>query len=240
MFTDLADDGAFADLPGKRDAPDAQGYSAPPSAVGGSKGKVFLGVLIVGLGLVLVGAAIAGRFSDESSSTRPVGKLVDSSIPVAATTTTAVPVRTPTTIAGGVLPTGCADWDGAFGFDPDPIEGVAIWSDFEGWHVRLGPDGPDSVSGAVVGQVVPVLSEDPLPAGVEVGTNDEAAKLVFSLTSGPEPVGFDFAADCAQKQLTFELLGPDGMPLDAGEIQVGRSGEAAVVPVIAQRTMTAG
>jgi len=57
--------------------------------------------------------------------------------------------------------------------------------------------------------------------------------------AGPEPVGFDFAADCAQKQLTFELLGPDGTPLAADQVQIGRSGAAALVPVIAQRTRTA-
>lgn len=213
------------------------GAAAPSTeSAGGTRGRIIAGLVFLVIGLVVAGIAFLGRDDDGSSASAPDGASTTTS--AAADTTPVVPIgpQAPTTIPGGELPTGCGTWDPAFSFDPDPVEGVAIYSDFDGWHVRLGPDGPASVTGAVVGQGVPVLTTDPLPAGVEVTPHPAGNALLFTLTAGAEPVGFDFGATCGQKQLTFTVDGPDGAPVPADAIQVGRAGFVTSVPVVAQRT----
>lgn len=213
-----------------------------PSAVGGSKGRMIVGLVILLFGVAVAAAAISQRDSGEttSSGSDKQEATAETTKPEGSATTTE-PVRTPTTIPGGALPTGCGDWDGTFGFEPEPIEGVAVWSDFNGWHIRVAPDGPPLVTGTVVGQVVPVLPENQFrPGGVEVSADPATATVVFSITPGLQPTGFDFAADCAQKQLTFQFWGPDGEPLPADQVQVGRNGTTTEMPFVAQRTMPAG
>ncbi len=208
--------------------------------------------LVAGLVLLVAGAASLAAvvvLGGDDDGERPVGKLIDQTGLAAApadvdeaSTPSSSPFPTeltPTTLPDGALPTGCGPWDPAFGFAPEPIEGVALWSDFDGWHVRLGPGGPASITGSVIGQGVPVLTTDPLPEGVDVTEDLEGKALRFSITAASEPIGFDLGASCGQKQLTFELVGPDGAPVGAADVQVGQAATAPSVPVIAQRTSPA-
>lgn len=209
--------------------------------------------LAIGLVLLVVGAAAlaAVLVGGDGGGDRPVGELIgsegiealDADAPETDGTGASAPQpaavddgpRTPTTLPDGALPAGCGDWDPVFGFPPETVSSVAIWSDFQGWHVRLAPDGPASVQGRVVGVVTPVRSATAPAGDVEVEVDDAARAVVFTIRAGAEPAGFDLQAACDQKQLTFELVGPDGQPLDPSTVQVGRDGRAAVVPVVAQR-----
>lgn len=240
-----ADAGAGAGADEDPDGPGAAGGDDDdrlPSAVGGSRGRMIVGLVILLFGIAVAVAAVSQRGSDERATPagrdEPTAEGTDAA--AAAPTSTTEAVRTPTTLPGGVLPTGCGDWDATFGFEPEPIDGVAVWSDFDGWHIRVGPEGPEVVTGTVTGQVVPVLGNQFRPAGVDVSADPATATVVFSITRAEEPVGFDFAADCAQKQLSFQLWGPDGEPLPVDQVQVGRNGTTVEMPFHAQRTMAAG
>lgn len=209
--------------------------------------RLVVGVVLLVVGLAALGAVLLGGDGDGE---REVGKLIGSdgleagsaasTSPDEPTGSTPAPAaddapRTPTTLPDGALPAGCGDWDPAFGFPPEEVASVAIWSDFQGWHVRLAPDGPASIQGRVVGVVTPVRSAAAPTGDVEVAVDEAARAVAFTIRAGAEPAGFDLQAACDQKQLTFELLGPDGQPLDPATVQVGRDGRAAVVPVVAQR-----
>lgn len=191
--------------------------------------------LLLGVGVIVYAVVLAPDDSPElrvGQAITPFPIFPEGYVPP----TPELPEIVPTTQPGGALPTGCANWDPAFGFAPEPIEAVAIWSDFQGWHVRLAPGELTSISGTVVGQVVPALADAPLPPEVTVQADAERTALTFTIEAGAEPVGFDFSADCAQKQFTFEVLGPDGEPLPLDQVQLGQAGRAPAWPVIAQRT----
>jgi hypothetical protein len=195
--------------------------------------------LLLGLGVIVYAIVLAPADSPElrvGQAITPFPIYAEGYVPPAPE----LPELVPTTQPGGALPTGCANWDPAFGFTPEPLEAVGIWSDFQGWHVRLAPGELTSISGTVAGQVVPALANAPLPPEVTVEADAERTTLTFTIEAGSEPVGFDFTADCAQKQFTFEVLGPDGEPLPLDQVQLGQAGRAEAWPVIAQRTPVAG
>lgn len=231
----------FDPEPDEFDEPKPDDFDWGPSSEGAGKGR-----LLIGLGLLLVGIIIAlvawSQSGDDGGDNASKSTTTTAAKGAKATTTTEAATVTivPTTIAGGALPTGCGDWDPAFSFDPDPIEGVTIYSDFEGWHVVLAPDGPPVVTGTVVGQVTPFVStEEPPGPGVQLIADPNTATVTFRLTAGDENVGFDFAADCAQKALTFDLKDEGGQPLDPAVVHLGRKGGTPSLPVVAQRTMAA-
>lgn len=193
---------------------------------------------MLAIGLIVAAVAVAQRGGDDDSDaarTEVEAQTTSSGAGASPTSTTTTAV-VPTTLPDGALPTGCGTWDHAFDVAPDPVDGVAIYSDFGGWHIRLAPDGPDSVTGTVSGQALPDLADAPLPDGVEVTEIPEGATLAFTITADAEPTGFDFVVTCEQKQLVFALNGPDGKPLDPAEVQVGMTGSVSKLPVVAQRT----
>lgn len=143
---------------------------------------------------------------------------------------------TPTTLPPGAEPTGCGDWDSAFNFPPAEItEGVYIWSDFEGWHVRVAGTAVPELSGSVTGQYMPPLQGQ--TEGIVSVTPDEAGKrLTFSMAPGGEPVGFDFSAGCNQKELTFDLT-TEGTSVPFEQIHLGSRGAVKEYPLVARRTL---
>lgn len=243
-FDDAEPDDRFAEFFGARseDPFDEGSFDEDDPSAKGSRGRLILGLGLLAVGLLV--AFLAFRQSDDggaSSSADPEAKTSTTVGKASTTTTEAAPVTiVPTTLANGVLPTGCGDWDPAFSFDPDPLEDVTIYSDFEGWHVRLAPDGPPVVTGTVVGQVTPLVSTEPPGPGVQLIADPATGTVTFRLTAGTSPVGFDFSADCAQKSLTFDLKDDAGQPLDPADVHLGRKGGTTALPVVAQRTMAAG
>ncbi|MGN6694903.1 MAG: hypothetical protein ACTHN0_12085 [Aquihabitans sp.] len=230
-----ADDGfddRFDEFMGDRSEDDFE--HGPES--GGSKGRILVGVALLVIGVIVAIVAVQQLGSDDGDSDASKTEVKAATTTAAEkTTTTAVPTIVPTTLAGGVLPTGCGNWDPAFSFDPKPLEGVVVYSDFEGWHVVLAPDGPKVLTGTVKGQTTPVVSTEPQPEGVQVIADPNTQTVTFRLTAGEEPVGFDFAADCSQKQLTIDLKNEDGTPVDTADVHVGRNGGVVALPIIAQR-----
>lgn len=199
------------------------------------------GSAVIGVVLVLGASAIAFVVASGGTepSERPVGQ-AKSLVPQypegsepPLTTTTVAPLA-PTTLPDGALPRGCEGWDQAFGFAPASIDGLAIWSDFDGWHLRLAPGVAASISGKVSGQVVPQVS-GAAPSGVTLTPDVDSASLGFEIVAADEPIGFDITADCAQKQLTFEAFGPDGSVVPIDQVQLGQGGGATVWPIVAQR-----
>ncbi|HWJ64370.1 MAG TPA: hypothetical protein VNS19_20530 [Acidimicrobiales bacterium] len=224
----------FGDRDRDRDGDDA--FEDGAGSGRGGKGRIAVGVALLVLGAIVAIVAITQiGGDDDSDASKTEVKAVTTTSADDETTTTATPTIVPTTLAGGALPTGCGNWDPAFSFDPDPIEGVVIYSDFEGWHVVLGPEGPPVVTGTVVGQTTPVVSTEPPGPGVQLIADPATSTVTFRLTAGDEPVGFDFAADCTQKQLTFDLKDADGAPIDAADVHLGRTGGVTALPVVAQR-----
>lgn len=230
-------DGRFDEFMGDRS--DDEFEHGPES--GGSRGRIVIGVALLAVGLIVAAIAVSqvGGDDDSTTSRTEVKTATTTAAKDAAATTTAATI-VPTTLPGGTLPTGCGTWDHAFDVAPETVEGVAIYSDFTGWHIRLAPDGPGSITGTVTGQTMPTVSTSPLPEGTEVTELPEGATIAFRITAAEEPVGFDFGVTCEQKQLIFALNGPDGTPLDPAEVQVGMAGEVAGLPVVAQRTVAPG
>lgn len=144
---------------------------------------------------------------------------------------------TPTTLPPGATPTGCGDWDTAFNFPPKEIkEGVYIWSDFEGWHVRLSGTSVPELTGSVTGQYMPPIQGQ--TGGDVVVTPDEAGKrITFAIKPGMEPVGFDFSAGCKQKELTFALATTNGVQVAVDQIHLGDRGAVKEYPLVARRTL---
>lgn len=217
---------------------------APPSAIGGRSSRLVIGAVLLALGVIVAFVGIQRAGDDGSTAETPAfGQAPD---PSAATTTAAVTSTAPsgplvpTTIPGGELPTGCGFWDPAFSGSPKPVAGVSIYTDADGWHVRLAPDGPPVVVGTVVGQVTPLVSTEPPGPGVQLIADPATATVSFRLVAGEAPVGFDFAADCAQKQLTFDLKDEAGAPLDPATVHLGPTALAPAVPFVAQRTPADG
>lgn len=143
---------------------------------------------------------------------------------------------TPTTLPPGATTDGCGDWDTAFNFPPKEIsQGVYIWSDFDGWHIRLsGTDVPE-LSGSVTGQYMPPVQGQ--TGGDVTVTPDEAGKKVsFTIRPGMEPVGFDFSTGCKQKELTFDLT-TNGAPVPVDQIHLGDRGAVKEFPLVARRTI---
>lgn len=143
---------------------------------------------------------------------------------------------TPTTLPPGATPTGCGDWDTAFNFPPKEIkEGVYIWSDFDGWHIRLSGTVVPELSGSVTGQYTPPVQGQ--TGGDVVVTPDEAGKrLTFTIKPGMEPVGFDFSTGCKQKELTFDLT-TNGAAVPFEQIHLGDRGAVKEYPLVARRTL---
>lgn len=231
-----ADDGfndRFDDFMGDRSGDE---FEHGPDA-GGSKGRILVGIALLVIGVIVAVIAVQSLGDDDGDSNASKTDVKSATTTAAEeTTTTAAPTIVPTTIPGGALPTGCGTWDHAFDVAPESFDGVSIYSDFDGWHVRLAPDGPESITGTVTGQTMPTVSDAPLPEGTEITELPEGATIAFRVTAGEEPVGFDFEVTCEQKQLVFALNGPDGAPLDPADVRVGMQGEVAELPVVAQRT----
>lgn len=143
---------------------------------------------------------------------------------------------TPTTLPPGAPTDGCGDWDTAFNFPPKEIsEGVYIWSDFQGWHVRLSGTALTELSGSVTGQYMPPLQNK--TGGDVTVTPDEAGnRLTFTIRPGMEPVGFDFSAGCKQKELTFDLTS-NGTSVPVEQIHLGDRGAVKEYPLVARRTI---
>ena len=146
---------------------------------------------------------------------------------------------TPSTLPPGATLTGCGTWDAAFNNPPTEVaDGVFIWSDFDGWHVRLAGANPATVTGSVTGQVTPTLQSEATAPGVEVKQDDAAKRLTFNLTGGEVPVGFDFSAGCKQKELTFDLT-TAGTAVAVDRIRLGSKGVVKEYPLVARRTLPA-
>lgn len=207
-------------------------------------------VIILGLGFVLFDGG-----SESSSSTSKTTGTASTLVPPAADVASTAPgddattqltsqsapddaaTLTPSTLPAGAVPRGCGDWDAAFNVAPDEVtEGVYIWSDFEGWHVRLAGDAPGSIAGSVSGQVLPELYSPPDAPGVETTIDEGANRLSFELTGGDQPVGIDFNAGCEQQALTFELTS-DGAPVPVEQIHLGKRGVVVELPLVARRTL---
>ena len=146
-------------------------------------------------------------------------------------------VLTPTTLPPGAVPRGCGTWDTAFNNPPkEVVDGVYVWSDFDGWHVRLAGPTLSSVSGTVRGQYLPALQSPATAAGVTVTPDAAGKRLVFELEAGEQPVGFDFSAGCDQKELTFDLVAA-GAAVPLERIHLGSKGVVEEVPIVARRTL---
>ncbi|WP_426570848.1 hypothetical protein [Aquihabitans sp. McL0605] len=144
---------------------------------------------------------------------------------------------TPSTLPAGAVSTGCGDWDSAFNFPPKEVaDGVYIWSDFQGWHVRLAGTAVSSLRGSVTGQYVPALQSPTTAQGVKVTKDDLGKALKFDLVAGEKPVGFDFSAGCRQKELTFDLTS-NGTSVAPETIHLGSRGVVKEFPLVARRTL---
>ena len=237
------------DTPAVSDHPDdiwvpVQEASAPTPSPTRRPGLAIIGAaLVLGAGALIAYAAVGSSDGGE----RPVGRALallpqyppgqEPVVEVPGAVPTTEVRLVPTTLPNEVLPTGCGDWDRAFSFAPAEYDGLAIWSDFEGWHVRLAPGDVTQVAGRLSAQVVPDIDDGPLPAGVELVPDPATASVAFTIVAGDEPVGFDFQADCAQKQLSFTVNGPTGGVLPIEYVDVGEKGRVVEWPVVAQRSM---
>lgn len=110
---------------------------------------------------------------------------------------------------------------------------VAVWLDFDGWHIRNGTD--EEVTGKVyaVGRssVTPVET----PEGTAAGTVVPSA-LDFTLERGSVESGVDFTVNCDFHVLAFELTW-QGAPVPADRVRVGQTGYAEANPVTLRREM---
>lgn len=194
---------------------------------------------------IAAGAAAVLIGGDDAPAERPVGRALSTTprideTKVLESQTEATPSAqlVPTTVAPGAE-VKCGQWDLAVNFQPKELtRGVSIWSDFDGWHVRLAGANPATVTGSVTGQVTPTLQSEATAPGVEVKQDDAAKRLTFNLTGGEVPVGFDFSAGCKQKELTFDLT-TAGTAVAVDRIRLGSKGVVKEYPLVARRTLPA-
>lgn len=143
-------------------------------------------------------------------------------------------VLVPSTVPEGAV-VACGDWDVAASFAPEPIpEGIAIWSDFDGWHVRASGTEVGTVTGRITGTVRPNLLPNPEPERVDAAAPPDGSDLFFTIRPGEEPEGFDFSAGCSQKALTFDIKS-DAQPTDPALVHLGKAGGVAAVPFMVSR-----
>ena len=203
-------------------------------------------LLLVVAVLVLVGASgVAAAVVLESSSTSSDRRPSQDTAPVSAAATVSSLPPIPSIPTVSLVPTtrpaddplaGCGDWDPSFGFQPLAIDGLAIWSDLEGWHVRTRPGELTPLSGTVTGTVLPTLSQTEPGQGVRLRADPQTSSWAFEIDAEEgEPVGFDFQASCDQKQFTFTATDPSGAPLSLDWVQLGAVGRATSWPIVAQR-----
>lgn len=146
------------------------------------------------------------------------------------------PQLTPSTLPPGATPHGCAEWDGAFNYSGKTLtDGVYIWSDFDGWHLRLAGTSIRELSGSVTGRAVPPLKSK-TPGDVRVVENEHRRRIEFTVRPGPEPVGLDFEAGCEEQELTFDLK-TDGAPVPVEAVHLGHRGVVDEYPLVARRTL---
>ncbi|MCU1369451.1 MAG: hypothetical protein JWO77_645 [Ilumatobacteraceae bacterium] len=144
------------------------------------------------------------------------------------------PALVPSTLPEGAV-VKCGDWDVAASFAPQTIpEGVAIWSDFDGWHVRASGTEVGTVTGRITGTVRPNLLDQVEPERVDAAAPPEGTELYFTIRPGEQPEGFDFTAGCSQKAFTFEIKS-DAQPTDPALIHLGKAGGVESVPFIVSR-----
>ncbi|WP_426570847.1 hypothetical protein [Aquihabitans sp. McL0605] len=210
------------------------------SSGGGRTARILIGVVFLLIAAAAVGLVVRGGSS--SPKERSVGRalslrphldgVVATSTDTAATTVT--PTLVPTTVPPGAI-VKCGDWDAAYNFEATEMsDGVYIWSDFTGWHVRAIGDGPGTVTGTITGTVQPNLLPVPDPTRVDAATVPGTNDLTFTVRPGTTAEGIDFSAGCTQKALHFALL-TDGSPIDPKLVHLGRNGAIVATPFDANR-----
>ena len=144
------------------------------------------------------------------------------------------------TTEGGTTPAGattstkpnfCDDWPAIIGGDGKNVskgEGVYIWSDFTGYHLRSNRT-----------DVVVVKATSPGSFKVKDKGNATASaaagkSVTFTLPAGAGATGPDLDVNCESSAMTFEVTA-GGNPVPAGEIKLGGSGKADANPVTLTR-----
>ncbi len=138
------------------------------------------------------------------------------------------------TPAGSTAPAGgegegplCGNWPAAFGGDGSNVasgEGVYVWSDFGGIHVRSNGADPVVVK-IVASSTIKVASPgDGVETSAESGT-----EITATLPAGAGTAGPDLDVPCDTQTIGFEVT-KGGAPVDAATIKVGGSGTAEANP----------
>lgn len=134
---------------------------------------------------------------------------------------------------GGTPPTGggfCDQWPGAVGGNKATAvkaDGVRIWSDFDGWHVRANRKDVTTIKLASPG-TIKVKDK-----GNATATPD-GKDVALTIPAGDGSAGPDLDLDCTVSSITFTIQG-GASSLPAGQIQVGDTGSADNNPVTFRR-----
>lgn len=213
----------------------AGGEGGGRSRVRTALGVGCLVIAAIAAAIVLTGNDDAGtKGSTKTATMAPSDSSVLGADVEATTEPKGAAVLVPSTVPEGAV-VKCGDWDQAASFAPDPLpEGVAIWSDFDGWHVRATGTGVGTVTGRITGTVAPNLLPQIESDRVEATVPPEGSELFFTIQPGEESVGFDFTAGCTQQALGFELKS-DAQPMDPSVIHLGKRGGVEGVPFIVSR-----
>lgn len=207
----------------------------------------------IALGVVCLSVAALAAFlvltGDDEPDQRAVGKAVSAEPKVdASVLSSAEDAPAPAAGAIGLVPSTvpegavvkCGNWDEAVNFEPQEMtDGVYIWSDFQGWHVRSVGPSVGTVTGKISGSVRPNLFDQPEPERVDASGPEDGTEIYFTIRPGDTPEGFDFSAGCTQQALGFDLKS-DAEPIDPALVHLGTKGGVTAVPFIVSRVPEPG
>jgi hypothetical protein len=115
--------------------------------------------------------------------------------------------------------------------------GVYLWSDFDGWHLRVVNGGSvQGVHGSIVGDVDHLRA-----AAAQKGDGTVSLRggtIDFDLPKSPQLVGVDFEPGFFAKKLTVTLDGANG-PIDKSLVTLGSARKPKSLPVVIDKVLKA-
>jgi hypothetical protein len=135
----------------------------------------------------------------------------------------------PTQTTGGGGP--CKDWPAIIGGAGKSVasgEGVYVWSDFQGWHVRSSRTDP------VVVKMTAPSAIKVKAKGNAVASSNSAPSVTLTIPPGDGKTGPDLDLDCNVSTVDIEVSA-NGTDVKPTEIKLGDSGKADSNPVTIAR-----
>jgi len=181
-----------------------------PSGGGGTDTKL-IAVIVIAVVAIIAVILFTRKGDDDKDSAPPQQQ----------------PGNTEQTDGGGF----CGDWPAELGGSGQNVgaEGVHVWSDFEGIHVRASGGEPTTVK--VTGDASYKVKS---PGTGVTASATEGAEVTFELPAGDGSAGPDLDVSCEVGSLTIEAT-RGGAPVAPEQIHVGDSAKAPENPATYER-----